>query len=255
MQVIHDKVTVPLQNPRVSRPRLLGMLGGGLDSCSATVVTGRAGAGKTLLAKDFVRSCGRRTAWYTVETPDGELPIFFRYLIESVSRQRPGFGRGVLAHFRGSPGLEDIPSLAEAFLYELQECRGEPLLMVVDDLHLIYDAGWVVPFFRRLLPLLPHEAHMLLIGRSLPPTPVWRMRSKQTLCLVEEDALAFTAQEAADLFASYGLAGRDARAVLEQTQGRAAALDALARRMSVCDVGVCAGGRLINPVEAGLPPC
>ena len=82
-----------------------------------------------------------------------------------------------------------------------------PLLMVIDDLHLIYDAGWVVPFFRRLLPLLPPEAHMLIIGRSLPPTPVWRMRSKQTLCLVEEAALAFTSQEAADLFAGYGLAG------------------------------------------------
>lgn len=255
MQVIHDKVTVPRQNPRVSRPRLLGVLGEGLDCCSATVVTGRAGAGKTLLAKEFARGCGRRAAWYTVETPDGELPIFFRYLVESVRRQRPGFGREVLAHFEGSPGLEDIPTLAEAFLYELQECRGEPLLMVVDDLHLIYDAEWVVPFFRRLLPLLPPEAHMLVIGRSLPPTPVWRMRSKQTLCLVEEEALAFNGREAAELFAGYGLAGRDARAALEQTQGRAAALDAWARRLSGEGGARCEGGRLRNPVEAGLTPC
>jgi len=255
MQVIHDKVTVPLQNPRVSRPRLLGMLGEGIDSCIATIITGRAGAGKTLLAKDFIQSCGRRAAWYTVETSDGELPIFIRYLIESVGRQRTGFGREVLAHCAGSPGLEDIPSLAEAFLYELQECRGGPLLIVVDDLHLIYDAEWVVPFFRRLLPLLPPEAHMLLIGRSLPPTPVWRMRSKQTLCLIEEEALAFNAQEAADLFAGYGLRSRDVRAALEQTQGRAAALDALARRMSVCEVGGHAGGGLRNPVETCLPPC
>ena len=256
MQVIHDKVTVPRQNPRVSRPRLLGMLGEGIDSCSATIITGRAGAGKTLLAKDFARSSGRRVAWYTVETPDGELPIFIRYLIESVRRQRAGFGREVLAHFAGSPGLGDIPSLAEAFLYELQECRGEPLLMVVDDLHLIYDAEWVVPFFRRLLPLLPPEAHLLLIGRSLPPTPVWRMRSKQTLCLIEEDALSFTAPEAADLFAGYGLGGRDARAALEQTQGRAAALDAAARRMSAYHAGGHAGGgRPGHPVERGLPSC
>ncbi len=255
MLVIPDKVAVPLQNPRVSRPRLLGMLGEGLDSCAATIVTGRAGTGKTMLAKDFARSCGRRAAWYTVETPDGELPIFFRYLVESVGRQRPDFGRGVLSHLAESPGFKDIPTLAEAFLYELQECRGEPLMLVVDDLHLIYDAEWVVPFFRRLLPLLPAEAHMLLIGRSLPPTPVWRMRSKQTLCLVEEDALAFTTQEAAELFAVYGLAGRDARAALEQTQGRAAALDALARRMSVGDVARCEGGLLRNSVETSLPPC
>ena len=96
---------------------------------------------------------------------------------------------------------------------------------------------------------------MLLIGRSLPPTPVWRMRSKQTLCLIEEDALAFNAQEAADLFDGYGLRGREARAALEQTQGRAAALDALARRMSAYDVGGHAGGRPRNPVETCLPPC
>ena len=237
MQVINDKVTVPRQAPHVSRPRLLRLLGEGLDSCTSTIITGRAGTGKTMLAKDFARGCGRRAAWYTVEASDGELPIFFRYLVEGIGRQRPGFGRGVLSHFAGSPGFDDIPSLAEAFLYELQECRGEPLLMVVDNLHLIYDAVWVVPFLRRLLPLLPPEAHMLIIGRGLPPTPMWRMRSKQTLCLVEESALAFTPREAADLFASYGLAGRDARAALEQTQGRAAALDAAARRLSGITLG------------------
>ncbi|HEX8719108.1 MAG TPA: hypothetical protein VF736_00570, partial [Pyrinomonadaceae bacterium] len=184
-----------------------------------------------------------------------ELPVFFRYLVESVGRLRPGFGRGLLSHLPSPPCPEEAPGLAEAFLYELQESRGEPLLLVVDDLHLIYDADWVVPFFRRLLPLLPPEAHMLIIGRSLPPTPAWRMRSKQTLCLVEEAALAFDAREAAELFASYGLAGRDARAALEQTQGRAAALDRAARRLSGCDAGGHAGGRLHNPVEAGQPPC
>jgi LuxR family transcriptional regulator, maltose regulon positive regulatory protein len=250
MQVIQDKITVPRQAPRASRPRLLRMLGEGLGSCASTIVTGRAGTGKTMLAADFARGGARRTAWYTVEAPDGELPIFLRYLTESVRRQRPGFGRAALADFAGSPGLDDIPALAEAFLYELQECGGEPLLVVIDDLHLIYDAAWVVPFFRRLLPLLPPEAHMLILGRSLPPTPVWRMRSKQALCLVEEGALAFTPQEAADLFDGYGLSRCEARRALEQTGGRAAALDALALRMRGAR-----RGPPHAPVETGRPSC
>ena len=250
MQVIHDKVTVPRHGPRVSRPRLLRVLGEGLASCTSTIITGRAGAGKTLLARDFARVCGARAAWYTVEAPDGELRVFFHYLVESVRRQRPGFGRKVLASFDGPLGPDDIPALAEAFLYELQESAGGPLLLVVDDLHLIYDAEWVVPFFSRLLPLLPPEAHMLLIGRSLPPTPVWRMRSKQTLCLVEEATLTFTQQEVADLFTAYGLAEHDARRALEQTGGRAAALDALALRLRGARRGA-----PYAPVEAGLPPC
>ncbi len=128
--------------------------------------------------------------------------------------------------------LEDIPLLAEAFVYELLEQKGEPLLIVVDDLHLVYDAEWVVPFFRRLLPLLPAEAHMLITGRSLPPAPLWRMRSKQTLCVIEETDIAFTEEEAKRLFASYGLKESQAAAALAQTRGRASALDRAATLLS-----------------------
>ncbi|HEX7175771.1 MAG TPA: AAA family ATPase [Pyrinomonadaceae bacterium] len=238
MRIILDKVSVPHENPRVSRPRLLRLLEEGLGSCTSTIIAGRAGTGKTLLATDFARRCAPRVVWYKVDASDGELRIFFRYLVETVSRQRPGFGQKVLSHIDGSPGLEDIPTLAEAFLYELQECQDAPLLIVIDDLHLIYDAAWVVPFFQRLLPLLPPEAHMLIIGRSAPPTPMWRMRSKQTLCLIEEAELAFTPQEAVDLFSSYGLGAGDARAALEQTRGRAAALDKTAMWMSRAEAGI-----------------
>ena len=232
VRIVSDKIEIPHENPRISREHLLGMLGESLDCCTSTIVAARTGMGKTLLAKDFARRCGRRVAWYKVDASDGELRIFFRYLVESVRRQRPGFWQGIPADLAESPGLEDIPALAEAFLYELQECRGEPLLIVLDDLHLIYDAEWVAPFFRRLLPLLPAEAHVLIIGRSMPPAPLWRMRSKQTLCLVEEDELIFTAEEVKRLFAAYGLARADARQALEQSRGRASVLDAMARRMS-----------------------
>jgi ATP/maltotriose-dependent transcriptional regulator MalT len=93
----------------------------------------------------------------------------------------------------------------------------------------------MVPFFRRLLPLLPREAHVMLLGRSLPPTPLWRMRSKQTLCVMDEPALAFTPAEARGLYASYGLAPERAEAALRETRGRAATLDARARAEAVAE--------------------
>jgi ATP/maltotriose-dependent transcriptional regulator MalT len=92
-----------------------------------------------------------------------------------------------------------------------------------------------VPFFRRWLPLLPPEAHVMLLGRSLPPTPLWRMRSKQTLCVLEEESLAFTLEEARALYASYGLPTSGADAALRETRGRAATLDARARREGVAE--------------------
>jgi ATP/maltotriose-dependent transcriptional regulator MalT len=149
-----------------------------------------------------------------------------------VRQWRPDFGQQALLTMVETAALEDIPVLAEAFVYELLEQKGESLLIVVDDLHLVYDAEWVVPFFRRLLPLLPAEAHMLITGRSLPPAPLWRMRSKQTLCVIEEPTLSFTELEAKRLFASYELTEAQASAALKQTRGRAATLDAMARVLS-----------------------
>ncbi|MBA3767015.1 MAG: hypothetical protein H0W99_08515 [Acidobacteria bacterium] len=243
MQLILDKITIPADAPRIARVRLLNTLHGSLASCTSTIINGRAGTGKTMLATDFARRSGRRVAWYKVDASDGDLRIFFQYLIESVRRERPRFGCETLSRLLSETiTLEDVPLLAESFVYELMESGSEPLLIVIDDLHLVYDAEWVVPFFRRLLPLLPAEAHMLITGRSLPPAPLWRMRSKQTLCVVEESVMAFTEEEAKKLFASYGLREEQALSALSQTRGRAASLDRAAALLS-------APGKLIASVK------
>ncbi|HKS30294.1 MAG TPA: AAA family ATPase [Pyrinomonadaceae bacterium] len=236
MQLILDKITAPCETPVVTRTRLLKVLDESLTSCTSTVINGRAGTGKTRLATDFARRSGRRVAWYKVDAADSSLRIFFQYLVESVRRQRPDFGHEALSRLLDETStIEDVPLLAEAFVYELLESTGEPLLIVIDDLHLVYDAEWVVPFFRRLLPLLPMDAHVLITGRSLPPAPLWRMRSKQMLCVVEEAMLAFTEEETKRLFDIYGLSEREVKAALEETHGRAAVLDALARLKSASD--------------------
>jgi ATP/maltotriose-dependent transcriptional regulator MalT len=87
------------------------------------------------------------------------------------------------------------------------------------------------------------EAHMLITGRSLPPAPLWRMRSKQTLCVVEESVMAFTEEEAKKLFASYGLREEQALSALMQTRGRASSLDRAAVLLS-------APGKLIAAVKS-----
>ncbi|MGB9177984.1 MAG: AAA family ATPase [Pyrinomonadaceae bacterium] len=228
MQLILDKITTPAQLPRLSRARLLKTLQASLASCTSTIINGRAGTGKTLLATDFAFRSGRRVAWYKVDASDTDLSVFLQYLVESVRSIRPDFGKETLAQLLETASLEDIPLLAEAFVYELLEAGGNPLLIVLEDLHLIYDAEWVVPFFRRLLPLLPADAHMLITGRSLPPAPLWRMRSKQTLCVIEEQEIAFNSEETRKLFESYGLSDSQAAMAFKQTRGRAAMLDTMA---------------------------
>src|SRR5207302_10972436 len=108
------------------------------------------------------------------------------------------------------------------------ENKSEPLLMVIEDLHLVYDSDWVVPFFRRLLPLLPAESHLLITCRSLPPAGLWHLRSKQMLRVLDEGELAFTLDEAVALFQTYGLKEQQARVAWLQTNGRAAVINEFA---------------------------
>lgn len=223
MDLIRSKTSIPGELPLVPRRRLLEMLQDSLECCDSTIITGRAGTGKTLLAADFARYCGRHVAWYKVDAPDADLWIFLNYFIESLARVRPGVGSDALMQSVRSASRVNLSSLAEAFVNALQQ-HVDPLLIVIDDLHLIYDAEWVVPFLHRMMPLLPTEVHLLIMGRSLPPAPLWRLRSKQRLCVIDEPLLAFSPDEAVQLCSHYGLEARQAEVMLAQTRGRASVL-------------------------------
>lgn len=229
MDLIRSKTSVPGEAPVVFRRRLLEMLQESLDCCNSTIVTGRAGTGKTTLVADFARHCGRQVAWYKVDAPDADLWVFLNYFVESLARACPGFCGENLTHILRGADKVNLSTLAEAFVDALQR-QDSPLLVVIDDLHLIYDAEWVVPFLHRLLPLLPEQVHLLILGRSLPPAPLWRLRSKQRLCVIDEQLLTFTTEESAKLFAYYGLTAQQANSALAQTRGRAAALHTMALR-------------------------
>ncbi len=225
---IHEKIAIPAATPRTSRLRLLKLLRENLVSTNATVVNGRAGTGKTALAADFARHAGRAVAWYKVDASDGDLRVFLEYLLASIRLQRPSIDTARLLNLTESVESDRAELLAEALVYQLSNAKAEPLLIVIEDLHLVYDAEWMLPFFRRFLPLLPADVHVLITCRSLPPTPLWRLRSKQMLRVVDESELAFTLDEAIALFETYGLSEEHARVAWSQTNGRAATISEFA---------------------------
>jgi len=233
--LILEKLMMPAQLPRLSRSRLLTLLEKSLASCTSTIISARAGAGKTALAVDFARSCGRRVAWYKVDAPDGELPAFLEYLSAAIREQRPGFRGPREAELPMDAVADHAVSIAERFVYELAESGNEPLLIVIEDLHLVCDSTWLIPFVTRLLPLLPSHVHVLITSRTMPPAPLWRMRSKQTLAVIDEETLKFNRSEAVALFQGYGLSQEQACIALDHTHGRAAALSSFAMTLQLAE--------------------
>jgi LuxR family maltose regulon positive regulatory protein len=223
-QLIFEKLAIPSQTRRFSRPRLLSLLEASLNTCTSTILSSRAGTGKTTLAAEFAQHCGRPVAWYKVDAPDGELKLFLEYLTACIREKRRGFGSQRLMHLFANCQDEDATVLAESFVFDLLESGSDPLLIVIEDLHLVCDSGWVIPFFRRLLPLLPAEVHVLITSRSMPPAPMWRMRSKQTLTVLDEEILNFNRHETIEYFESCGLSSEEACITFDHTHGRASAL-------------------------------
>lgn len=223
MQLIVDKISRPLQTP-VVRTRLRTMLGRSLASGTCTLIRGRAGTGKTTLAADFAGACDRRVAWYKVDAPDAELSVFFDYLAASIGQQRPSFNEHAVRSLATGVKSAEILLLSERLVFELIKDESNPLLIVIEDLHLVCDTDWLVPFLDRFLQLVPPDVHILITSRTLPPAPLWRMRSKQTLAVIDEASLAFTREETEELFESYGLSRQLAYQAFDRTNGRAGAL-------------------------------
>jgi len=251
MELILEKIATPSPMACLPRPRLQAILEQSLSSCTSTILSARAGTGKTSLAIEFAENSGRAVAWYKVDAPDSELLIFFRYLIASISKQRPGFGGGALLPLLWSATPGRMPLVAEAFVYELEREAGKPLLIVIEDLHLVCDVEWLVPFFSRLLPLLPSDVHLLITSRTMPPAPLWRLRSKQTLSVIDEETLCFTKEEAISLFESYDLSREQACIALDHSHGRAAALTSLAATLHELESEPASGAA---PVSLGNRP-
>src|SRR5205809_6019116 len=123
---IHDKIATPNVAPRTSRPRLLKLLTDNLNSANATLINGRAGSGKSVLATDFARHVGRAVAWYKVEAADNDLRVFCEYLAAAVRRQRPTIDAKALLELTETVESDRAELLAEAFVFQLSETRAEP---------------------------------------------------------------------------------------------------------------------------------
>lgn len=220
--ILRDKLRIPSTGSLIERPRIDALLQKSRLQYPATLICGRAGTGKTALAANFAAGLNN-VSWYSVESGDIQWAVFARYFAASLSetaREKAGVDNG------SGPGVTEN-EIARFLVRVFSTHYGavpEPSLIVLDDIHHIFDAPWFGDFFNLLLYSLPPETHLLLLCRSKPPGPLWRLRSKQMLNVLDERVIAFTIAETQSLFASLDIASSGSERAHRDSFGRVSRL-------------------------------
>ena len=224
--VLTSKLFIPALRPSlVPRPRLIHLLNEGLRTQrKLTLVSAPAGFGKTTLVVAWLQQSGLPAAWLSLDEADNDLPRFLGYLAAAVHRVDEGIGaslRGVLQ----APQLPAIEKILTAFLNEIA-LRTEPLILVLDDYHLLSQAA-IFEVVEFLLLHQPPQLHLVLTTREDPDLPLARLRARDQLNEIRAKDLRFTqAETVAFLRDVMGLelSMQDVAALDDRTEGWAVGL-------------------------------
>jgi ATP/maltotriose-dependent transcriptional regulator MalT len=225
VHILNEKLEIPHCAGLIERPRLIEKLERSLSRYAATLVSGRAGTGKTSIAAAYART-RKCTAWFTVESSDVDWNVFASYLAASVLRvvgSKKAVGDSLPLVTNSSPAAMATFCLNLFSELETVEKDHRPLL-VLDGIHHLFDADWFGGLFNILQPSLSETADLLLLCRSKPPNPLWRLRSKQQLDVIDERTLAFDRDETILLLKQVGRSPAEAVRIHAETFGRVSKL-------------------------------
>ena len=206
----------------IIRPELHERLTAGADQ-RLTVVTGSAGAGKSVLLSSWTaaRPAGT-TAWLSCDEADANPVRFWAGFIEASRVAQPWFGTDAadLLAMDQAVSADVIASIAN-------DVAKLPAgwAIVVEDFHIA--AAAVSRTMTDLVERWPAQtAQLMLAGRADPPLRLHRLRLAGELCELRDRDLCFSLAECRDLLANFGVqVGAAELGLLHQrSEGWAAAL-------------------------------
>jgi LuxR family maltose regulon positive regulatory protein len=221
--VLKTKFSVPRgPSTMVSRGRLLDALDAGAQG-PLTLLAAPAGAGKSALLSSWV-AAGRApgpVAWLSLDGDDADRRRFWRAVLGTLSHAT---GDERLTALAVSPREPMDIDLVLPALVDVLDARDEPLVLVLDDLHLVAEV--VREDLERLVRYAPPALRLVLVTRSDPPIGLGRLRLEGWLTEIRARDLAFTLDETGALFDALDvpIAPDDVATLWRRTEGWSAAL-------------------------------
>ena len=215
------KITPPRRPSRyLRRSRLTDALDASVDSGRGVVlVSAPAGAGKSTLVNGWLDARDAGVGWLQVDEGDDDPSRFWAYVAAALADTLPGLPGAV----RASIG-DGLDAAVSTVVNQIAE-RGDDLVLVVDDYHLVTNDD-VHRSVEQLISLRPANLTILVSTRVDPPFRLGRLRVRDQLTEVRAEHLRFDDEEATWLLdaTATGL-GPDAVSLLqERTEGWAAGL-------------------------------
>jgi LuxR family maltose regulon positive regulatory protein len=208
----------------IPRAGLLSLLQTALQ-VKLCLLSAPAGFGKTtLLGQWSMAAGGGRVAWVSMDEGDNDPTRLWVSVVMALRTVAPGVGAAALEALR-RPSVDLDRVLLAGLLNELRAV-GAPLVLVLDDYHLITE-GSCHQTLGLFLDHLPANVHVVLSTRADPPLPLTRMRARGELAELRAGDLQFTDEEASELLnASMGLqlAAEDVQRLTTRTEGWVAGL-------------------------------
>ena len=197
---LRTKLLAPRAAPELLfRQRLIERLRANL-SLPMTLVTANAGSGKTTLVADFLRQQNRPYVWYQLDHTDSDAAVFLGYLAQGIRQRVPNFGETIFAYLQANELAQQPERAADVLLNEILEHVEQQLIVVLDDYHHLGTDTPVHAVVDRLIAYLPDVMHVIIISRDVPPLTLARLRSQDSLAVIDRGDLLFTAHETQELF-------------------------------------------------------
>lgn len=224
--LIKTKIKTPtLAQNTMRRERLLSRLDAFKSKVAAfLLLSAPAGYGKTTLASDWLSDREIEHVWLSLDKGDNDLALFAGYLFAGLSSIVPDIEGEAKGLFDSPRRIS--PSALEAFLINSLSELNRPLMIVLDDYHVIENRE-IHEVMNFLAERSPDYLNIMVISREDPPFNLSSMRAKGRLVEVRMNDLRFGLEETKE-FMSANLGFSPGRAALEKllkrTEGWGASL-------------------------------
>ena len=228
--ILRTKIIPPPRHARIlSRPRVTDIFMQAFEY-RLTIMQAEAGYGKSTALTELAETV-RPLAWYLSNEEDSDPLIFLLHLSHAFLEAVPDLTElpiPLLETWDGSQGPLPWRGIVDQIINAISTHAETQILLVLDDAHIVTDAGEIAHIIDRLVGLAPANLHVLLSGRPVITLPgLSRWLSQGEVLILDQTALAFTSDEISTLFAThYGfeLNRDEVDALIAYTEGWAIAL-------------------------------